>query len=62
MNQLVSGIDPNQKTSYLGNSKIKRDGVQEEWTIEKIKEYKRCSEDPVYFIKKYNAKLGWNLY
>lgn len=53
MKQLVSGIDPNQKISYLGNSKIKRDGVQEEWTMERIAEYKRCSEDPVYFIKKY---------
>ena len=41
------------KQSYNGNSQIKRDGVREEWTLEKIKEYQKCSEDPIYFIKKY---------
>ena len=42
-----------QKESYLGNPHVKRDGVSEEWTLEKIKEYKKCSEDPIYFIEKY---------
>jgi len=42
-----------QKSFYLGNPLVKRDGVREEWTLEKIQEYKRCSEDPVYFIEKY---------
>ena len=40
-------------SGYLGNPNIKRHGVQESWTPEKILEYKRCSEDPVYFIEKY---------
>ena len=40
-------------SGYLGNPNIKRNGVQESWTPEKIIEYKKCSEDPIYFIEKY---------
>lgn len=43
----------NSNNFYLGNSNIKRDGVIEEWTKESILEYKKCSEDHVYFIEKY---------
>jgi len=39
--------------SYLGNPNVKRDGVQEQWTEEKVLEYKKCMEDPVYFSEKY---------
>jgi len=49
----IEQSDLNQKSFYLGNPLVKRDGVKEEWTLEKIQEYKRCSEDPVYFIEKY---------
>lgn len=38
---------------YNGNKKLKNSGVQtkyEEWQIE---EFKKCAEDPVYFIDKY---------
>lgn len=43
----------NQLTTYLGNPNLKRDGVQEQWTPEKLQEYKRCMDDPVYFAEKY---------
>jgi hypothetical protein len=43
----------NQITTYLGNPNVKRDGVNEQWTPEKLKEYKRCMDDPVYFAEKY---------
>ena len=43
----------NQIQSYLGNPNVKRDGVQERWTPDKLNEYKRCMEDPVYFAEKY---------
>jgi len=39
--------------SYLGNPNVKRDGVQEEWTPQKLSEYKRCMKDPAYFCKTY---------
>lgn len=41
------------KNSYLGNPQIKRDGVSEEWDATKLREYKKCMEDPSYFCKKY---------
>src|SRR6056300_349967 len=43
----------NQLKTYLGNPNLKRDGVQEQWTPERLKEYKRCMDDPVYFSEKY---------
>jgi hypothetical protein len=46
-------LNPNQNESYLGNINVKRDGVQHNFTEEEIKEYIKCSKDPVYFCKKY---------
>lgn len=45
----------NQQTNdhYLGNINVKRDGVQHNFTEEEVKEYLKCSKDPVYFCKKY---------
>ena len=45
--------NPNQNESYLGNINVKRDGVQHNFTEEEVKEYLKCSKDPVYFCKKY---------
>ena len=39
--------------SYLGNPNVKRDGVQQEWTQEQVREYAKCMQNPVYFAKKY---------
>ena len=41
------------KNSYLGNPLIKRDGVAEEWDATKLREYKKCMEDPAYFCRQY---------
>ena len=38
---------------YLGNSHLKKVDQEIEWTPELIKEYVKCSEDPVYFAKTY---------
>jgi phage terminase large subunit-like protein len=38
---------------YLGNINVKRAGVQSQWTEEEILEYKKCMENPVYFIENY---------
>ena len=43
----------NKNDSYLGNPNVKRDGVEEQWTQEKLSEYQRCMRDPAYFCKKY---------
>ena len=41
------------KNSYLGNPQVKRDGVAEEWDAKKLREYKKCMNDPAYFCRKY---------
>lgn len=38
---------------YLGNSSLKRSGVEVEFTEEHVREIAKCAEDPVYFIKNY---------
>ena len=43
----------NQLQTYLGNPNLKRDGVQEQWTPEKLQEYKKCMDDPIYFTETY---------
>ncbi len=42
-----------RESSYLGNYQIKRHGVIEKWTPEKLREYVLCSQDPIYFIENY---------
>jgi hypothetical protein len=39
--------------TYLGNVNVKRDGVAHNFTEDEVKEYIRCSKDPVYFCHKY---------
>ena len=45
--------NPNRNETYLGNISVKRDGVQHSFTEWEIKEYLKCSSDPVYFCKNY---------
>ena len=39
--------------TYLGNPNLKKANVQQEWTKKQLLEYKRCMEDPLYFIQTY---------
>jgi len=38
---------------YNGNPNLKRSGVQVNWTPEMVQEWVRCSQDVVYFVKRY---------
>lgn len=38
---------------YMGNHQLKRDGIAIEWNSELIKEYAKCAQDCIYFIKNY---------
>jgi hypothetical protein len=38
---------------YNGNPNLKRSGVQVNWTPEMVQEWVKCSEDVVYFVKRY---------
>ena len=47
---------------YMGNSRLKRVGVDLNYTEEQVVELVKCQQDPVYFIKTYvqivNVDLG----
>ena len=43
----------NFSDAYLGNPNLKKVNTPIEFTEEQIKEFKRCEEDPLYFIKNY---------
>ena len=47
---------------YLGNARLKKVGVELSLTEEQVKEFAKCAEDPVYFIRTYvkivNVDLG----
>lgn len=51
-----------KSSSYNGNPKLKRANVELEFSPEEIKEYIKCSKDPIYFIKTHckivNVDLG----
>lgn len=43
----------NNELGYLGNPNVKRDGVELSFSPDEIREYKRCMDDPAYFVEKY---------
>ena len=43
----------NNEFGYNGNPNVKRDGVESQFTLEQVKEYKKCMLNPVYFCKTY---------
>ena len=42
-----------KKGGYLGNANLKPAGIGIEFTKDQVKEYMKCAQDPIYFIKKY---------
>jgi len=42
-----------RKPGYLGNSNLKPEGQEIQFTKEQIEEYLKCAKDPSYFISKY---------
>ncbi len=46
-------MSESRDTYYLGNQKLKKANVPLNYTKEEIQEYIRCSNDVVYFVKKY---------
>ena len=43
----------NNNEVYLGNPNLKKANVTYEYSIEEIKEFKKCSKDPLYFMETY---------
>jgi len=42
-----------KQKGYLGNQNLKESGTEIGFTEEQVKEYIKCSQDPIYFIEKY---------
>ena len=40
-------------TKYLGNPNLKKANVAVNFTLDQVKEYVRCKEDPIYFARNY---------
>ena len=45
---------------YLGNPHVKKDGIEEDWTPEKVQEYARCMASPSYFAKTHIKIINLN--
>ena len=43
---------------YLGNTQIKRVGVETKYTEEELAEYMKCSKDPCHFIEQYTQIIS----
>lgn len=43
----------NNNLGYNGNPNLPKAGTKIDWTLEKVQEYQRCMDDPVYFTKTY---------
>lgn len=46
-------VNPPADWGYLGNARVKRDGVQQNFTEVEVQEYLRCMDSPAYFCKNY---------
>jgi len=51
--QIVDYEEFDRDDYYHGNPNVKRHGVKHNYTEEQLREYIRCSKDPVYFAEKY---------
>ena len=47
-------------THYLGNPHVKKDGIEEDWTPQKVQEYAKCMADPAYFARTYVKVINLN--
>lgn len=41
------------KKGFQGNERIRASGIEIEWDVHKVSEFKRCADDPTYFIRNY---------
>ena len=48
----------NLNEGYLGNTLIKRAGIEHQYTKDELDEYIKCSEDPCYFIETYTQIIS----
>ena len=48
----------NKNEGYLGNTLVKRAGIETQYTQQEMQEYMKCSEDPTHFIENYTQIIS----
>lgn len=43
----------NSISGYNGNPHVKRDGIEQNFTADEVREYIKCMKDPCYFARNY---------
>ena len=43
---------------YLGNTRVKRAGIDTQYTKQELDEYIKCSQDPCHFIENYTQIIS----
>ena len=43
----------NNSSGYLGNPNVKRDGIEQNFSVDEVREYAKCMKDPCYFARTY---------
>ena len=43
----------NSEFGYLGNPRVKRDGIESDFSIEQVKEYQKCMSNPMHFAREH---------
>ena len=60
MTEIVDTTKLKGDTHYLGNPHVKKDGVEEDWNPEKVREYAKCMADPSYFVREHAKIINLN--
>ena len=60
MTEIVDTTKKKGNNHYLGNPHVKKDGVEEDWSQDKVAEYARCMADPAYFARKHVKVINLN--
>jgi len=53
MSDIVDSTKFRNDSHYLGNVSVKKDGIEEDWTTDKVAEYAKCMSDPSHFARKH---------
>lgn len=53
LSDAAQGLEIDTGAFYMGDLELRNNNIVFEYTDEEIAEFKRCAEDPVYFIKNY---------
>jgi hypothetical protein len=60
MSEILDTTKSKGNNHYLGNPHVKKDGIEEDWTQDKVAEYARCMSDPAYFARKHVKVINLN--